>query len=222
MGVVYERTCRQTPLRRLLTAPERQALLERWYRPHHRALSAAVATLLQARDSCLIIDAHSFPSVPLSYEADQNPDRPDICIGSDDFHTPEGTHGTRGGAVQGRGWTVAVNRPFAGALVPAAYFRRDVRVRSVMIEVNRRLYLNEQTGARSARFDDCRTALTGVLHDVIDAGETIGLISPRLWSAYQKTTFCSVVDGIEIRITPGGMHPSLDRVLEDRSVRTWT
>ena len=88
MGVVYERTCRQTPLRRPLTASERQALIERWYRPHHQALTAAVATVLQTQDTCLIIDAHSFPSIPLPYEADQDADRPDICIGSDDVHTP--------------------------------------------------------------------------------------------------------------------------------------
>jgi N-formylglutamate deformylase len=88
MGVLYERTCRQTLLRRPLTPPERQALLDRWYRPHHAALTAAVATVLQSRDSCLIIDAHSFPAAPLPYETDQDLDRPDICIGSDDFHTP--------------------------------------------------------------------------------------------------------------------------------------
>jgi N-formylglutamate deformylase len=65
------------------------------------------------------------------------------------------------------GWTVAVNRPFAGALVPIEYFRTDTRVRAVMIKVNRRLYLDEQTGARDANFDRCRATLRGVLHDLI-------------------------------------------------------
>ena len=161
MGVVYERTCRRTPLRRPLRVAERQTLIERWYRPHHRTLSAAVAAVLQTRDSCLIIDAHSFPSVPLPYEPDQNPDRPDICIGSDDFHTPQALTDLAVALCRDAGWTVAVNRPFAGALVPMAHFRKDVRVRSVMIEVNRRLYLDGQTGARSPRFDDCQATPYG-------------------------------------------------------------
>ena len=74
------------------------------------------------------------------------------------------------------GWTVAVNRPFAGALVPMAHYRRDARVRAIMIEVNRRLYLDEQTGARSAAFERCRTALSAVLHHLIEATEDMSPI----------------------------------------------
>jgi N-formylglutamate deformylase len=88
MGVVYTRTSEQTPLRRTLAAHEREELLARWYRPHHAGLTAAVAAAIGGRGHCLVIDAHSFPARPLSYELDQNPDRPDICIGTNDFHTP--------------------------------------------------------------------------------------------------------------------------------------
>jgi N-formylglutamate deformylase len=171
MGVIYDRTCRQTPLRRPLLEPERQALLERWYRPHHRSLTGAVDTVLRTRNTCLIIDAHSFPSIPLPYEADQDADRPDICVGTDAFHTPPSLGNLAVTLCRDVGWTVAVNRPFAGALVPMAHFRKDTRVRSVMIEVNRGLYLDEQTGARSASFDHCRATLCGILQRVVEASE---------------------------------------------------
>lgn len=82
MGGVYERTAGQRPLRRALSAEERGQLIERWYRPHHAALPAAVSTALTTRGVCLVIDAHSFPSVVLPYEEDQRSDRPDICIGT--------------------------------------------------------------------------------------------------------------------------------------------
>lgn len=45
-----------------------------------------------------------------------------------------------------RGFSVGVNRPFAGALVPNAYYGQDQRVQSVMIEVRRDLYMDERTG----------------------------------------------------------------------------
>ena len=35
-----------------------------------------------------------------------------------------------------------INRPFAGSIVPMKYYRKDIRVMSVMIEINRRLYID--------------------------------------------------------------------------------
>lgn len=88
MGVVYTRTSSGMPLRRPLLAVERQALIESWYRPHHHRLSQVVQRALDDHGRTLVIDAHSFPSLPLPYESDQRLDRPQICIGTDDFHTP--------------------------------------------------------------------------------------------------------------------------------------
>ena len=64
-------------------------LLERYYIPHHQKLTDAVEESLLANDHCLIIDGHSFPALPLPYELNQTAFRPDFCIGTDDFHTPE-------------------------------------------------------------------------------------------------------------------------------------
>jgi N-formylglutamate deformylase len=61
------------------------------------------------------------------------------------------------------GLTVAVDRPFAGALVPAKHYRTDDRVKSIMIEVNRRIYMDELTGERLASFDNTREAVRNLL-----------------------------------------------------------
>ena len=133
-----------------------------------RRWELAVSAVLDARGACLIIDAHSFPSVPLPYEVHQDADRPDICIGTDDFHTPTALLETVERLCRNAGWTVAVNKPFAGALVPVPYFRADSRVHAVMIEVNRRLYLNEASATRGPRFDSCRSKLRTVMHHLIE------------------------------------------------------
>lgn len=59
-----------------------------------------------------------------------------------------------------RGFRVGVNRPFAGALVPNAYYGLDPRVQSVMIEVRRDLYMDERTGERLPGFADVQRVLT--------------------------------------------------------------
>jgi hypothetical protein len=43
---------------------------------------------------------------------------------------------------------VAVDRPFAGALVPMRVYRTDTRVRAIMVELRRGLYVDEQSGVR--------------------------------------------------------------------------
>jgi len=90
MGAVYTRTSRGAPLRdEAQAAREREALLARYYRPHHAALEAATAAALAAHGRCLIVDCHSFPSRPLPYEFKSSPDRwrvvhrPAVCIGTD-------------------------------------------------------------------------------------------------------------------------------------------
>ncbi len=41
-----------------------------------------------------------------------------------------------------RGYCVCINEPYTGSIVPLQFLNRDFRVRSVMIEVNRGLYLD--------------------------------------------------------------------------------
>jgi len=120
--------------------------MERWYWPHHRRLEKAVARAVDRYGSCLLIDCHSFPSRPLPYEMDQHPNRPEICLGTDAHHTPDALLQAALEAFRGEGFDVAINRPFAGALVPQSRYQTDRRVSALMVEVNRGLYINESTG----------------------------------------------------------------------------
>jgi N-formylglutamate amidohydrolase len=163
MGVIYERTSHGRALRNPPGPDARRRLLETYYVPHHAALERAVATARERYGHCTILDVHSFPSRALPYELDQAPDRPDICIGTDDFHTPQPLAQAFVRRFAEEGFSVAVDRPFAGTLVPMRYFRRDARVMSIMVEVNRRLYLDEATGAPSERFGEIQAMLSRVL-----------------------------------------------------------
>ena len=97
----------------------------------------------------MIIDCHSFASVPLPYEPDQTEHRPDFCIGADPFHTPPIIRDVLVGAIEAEGYTVAIDAPFSRALVPLSVYWKDRRVSSVMIEVNRYLYMDERSGSRN-------------------------------------------------------------------------
>lgn len=166
MGVVYTRTSDGRPLRRAPSPDERLRLLARFYEPHHAALTAAVGAALEAYGSCVVLDAHSFPARPLRYEDDQRSDRPEICIGTDPHHTPSSLRDAVVAAFEGAGFSVDVDRPLAGALVPMAFYPSEERVNAVMVEINRGLYMNEEMAARSPTFDSLRTRVLGVLDQI--------------------------------------------------------
>ena len=149
MGVIYQLTHNLDPLRRSLTDDEREELLVRWYWPHHLALCQAVDRVLDQFGRALVLDAHSFPSRALPYEINARAQRPEICIGTDQFHTSPGLAGSLSQAFDALGFDTALNTPFSGARVPAKHYRRDRRVEAAMIEVRRDLYLDESSGQLS-------------------------------------------------------------------------
>jgi N-formylglutamate amidohydrolase len=166
MGAFYTRTSMGIILRPPPDSATRQSLLDRWYWPHHSKLERMVDDVVRRLGRCLIVDCHSFPSVALPYELDQREERADFCIGTDAVHTPAVIRDAIVAAVKETRYSVAVDAPFAGALVPLSCYQKDDRISSVMIEVNRRLYMDEQSGRRSP---DLRAAVGRLVEAVAEA-----------------------------------------------------
>lgn len=144
MGAVYRSTHDGRPLRDL-DPSVRQTLLERYFHPYTEALAACVEGVLDEHGTCLLVDLHSYPSEKLPYELHGQGARPAVCIGTDDFHTPAEVTAAIAAAARRHELSTAENTPFAGTYVPLAHFGRDERVSSVMIELRRDVYIDEET-----------------------------------------------------------------------------
>ena len=101
----------------------------------------------------------------LLHENDKALDRPDFCIGTDDFHTPARIRERLSDYFVRRGYSVKVDSPFSGTMVPEAYYRKDERVMSVMIEVNRRLYINDNA-VKSGQYEMIKAVIRGAIDEV--------------------------------------------------------
>ena len=169
-GVIYTLTSGGHSLRHPPAPNEREALLNRFYRPHHARLTALVSRALEAHGKALIIDGHSFPDVPLPMERDQRAGRPDICIGTDSLHTPAPLVEALVDTCRVLGWTVRINAPYAGTIVPRSFFRQEPRVQSVLIEVNRRLYLEPDARPvrRSTDFDAVQRGVDALMDFTVE------------------------------------------------------
>jgi N-formylglutamate amidohydrolase len=158
MGATYVRTADGRPLRAL--SPERRAeLMARHYWPHHRALDAAAADRLARFGRCLVLDAHSFPTGPLPTQLACGPS-PEIGVGTQPGHTPPALRDLVVEFFRAHGYSVGIDVPFSGAMVPNACFGREPRLWSVMIEVRRDLYMDEISGERQAGFARTQAVLT--------------------------------------------------------------
>jgi N-formylglutamate amidohydrolase len=163
MGAVYTRTPDGRPLQARLDKEERDRLLDRFYRPHHRAPTEAVDAALAAHGACLIIDGHSFSSRPLPHEPDQETPRPEICIGTDPFHTPAPLAAAAIELLRGAGFSVRRDRPFSGSLVSGSHYRLEPAVMSIMVEVNRAAYVDEASGEPLPGFERASETLDALL-----------------------------------------------------------
>ncbi len=152
MGVIYTATSDLNPLRKKPTSREKERLLRFWYEPHHMRLERLVDASLKMHGKALIIDCHSFSSKALYYEANSKEKRPEICLGTDAFHTPKALQKEAYASFTAAGLDVAVNAPFSGALTPLKHYRKEPRVASLMIEVRRDLYEDESSAAVTPNF----------------------------------------------------------------------
>lgn len=144
-GVVYTHMSDGRQLAEI-SAEERARRIRSLYEPYHKAMTGLVRDKLAEFGRCLILDCHSYPRVPLPTETGDSSVRPDICVGTDEFHTPVQLIEALVEAMRVEGFSVEVNAPFEGTLVPTEFWQKDSRVQSVMIEVRRDLYCDEETG----------------------------------------------------------------------------
>jgi N-formylglutamate deformylase len=152
IGVLYERTTQLKLLRHKPTAERRRELLQRYYEPYHARLTALVSQTIERFGHCILFDCHSFPEHVLPYELSSLQERPDICLGTDAHHSPDALVQKLEAVTARFGWSCARNTPFAGMVVPLDFYG-DSRVTGAMLEVNRKLYMDEKTTQRSAGFE---------------------------------------------------------------------
>ena len=121
----------------------------------------------------LLMDCHSFSSH--SNLLCSNPPDIDICIGfNDDATCPnKALIGDIEQHFQSRGYKVGINTPFSNSKT----FEVPVEYHSVMIEVNKSLYMNEQTLEKTDGFDQLKASIQS-LYDKLLQDVEIDL-SPR-------------------------------------------
>ena len=173
-GVIYTHDSLGNRIRHELSVEDRRMLLDQYYRPWHLQLAQNIEQQKARWGYCLLLDCHSFPEEPFPHENDGALSRPDICLGCNENTSPWLLEAAETRFLQ-RGYSVAVNFPYASCLVPQR-FHGDPRVPAIMIEINRGLYLKPaprdayrlgNTALVKPEFERVRNDIWGVMLELV-------------------------------------------------------
>ena len=147
-GLIWKFTDEGLPVYdRQLSVAEVRTRIERCWRPYHAAVAEAIAAAHARHGYSIHINCHSMPAVSASHATDfPGLVHPDFVVGDRDASTASSAlsqsiceH------LQGRGYSVAYNHPYKGVELLRRYGDPARHRHSIQIELNRQLYMDEQT-----------------------------------------------------------------------------
>jgi len=134
-----------------------------YFDEHHAQLNQKTKKRLDTFGKCTVIDCHSFSDKRYWFHKQMK--LPDICIGFEQNHVDKKIVE----AVQDlfMDYTIGINKPYEGSLVPTNYWGKDFRVKSVMIEINKKLYLEADHLTKNSQFKEIQERLNTLYKTII-------------------------------------------------------
>ena len=150
---------------RRLTVEEGLARIESLYKPWHAVLRSLLQEARRLNGVAVLVDCHSMPSN--AGRADRI--KADIVVG-DRYGAscdPAFTECVES-RLRALGYAVVRNKPYAGGFITEHYGDPGAGWHALQIEINRGLYMDEATLARSAGFEELQNDLRGVMQSLIE------------------------------------------------------
>ncbi len=146
--------------RKKLSFAEARCRIQSFYRPYHAVLRSLIDEAQARFGCCVLIDCHSMPSTdggggfkPADFvlgDCHGTSCDPSVTESVDTF-------------LQGFGYVVQRNRPYAGGFTTQHYGHPNEGVHALQIEINRALYLDEKTLKRLSGFAPLKSRIGGLI-----------------------------------------------------------
>ena len=161
-GLIWRLARKQAMYARKLSVTEVENRIRRFHQPYHAALSAQIEEAYAKFGGVWHLNLHSMPTN--SYELlEIKTDRQlaDFVLGDHDGRTcAPALVDTIEAFLSGRGYVVTRNDPFKGVALIARIGRPAENRHSLQIEVNRKLYMDEESYAKSPGFGALQESLS--------------------------------------------------------------
>lgn len=143
-GAIYERK---------LSVDEVQYRIDHYWKPYHQSLQNQIESTYEKFGFLLHVNLHSMRNKSLSSDPDRGAERPDVVLGNQNNLTcSESLTKQVANLLENLGYEVAVNFPYSGQILISKYSDASINKNSIQIEINRRLYMNENTREKHSGF----------------------------------------------------------------------
>ena len=152
-----------------LTATEVMRRIDTYWRPYHLAVASALDEAFDEFGRVYHVNCHSMRARGNPMDEDGESDRPDFVISDGDGGTSD-THFTKfvSDHLLGKGFTAPCNDPYKGADLVRRYSDPERGRHSIQIEINRKLYMNEERVEKAATFQNVKDVLTDLIRTIAD------------------------------------------------------
>lgn len=145
--------------------------IDTYWRPYHQVLQRQLNEAHGLFGEAILVDCHSMPHEALDSIARGVRRRPEVVVGDRFGASASGEVVERvEAAFAAAGLAVVRNAPFAGAYITQTYGRPARCQHAVQIEIDRSLYMNEQSIRPNGNFDAFRRLMRGVVAEISAMG----------------------------------------------------
>jgi N-formylglutamate deformylase len=149
---------------RKYTVAEVEERLDRYYRPYHRELARLIEGTHKRFGKVWHLSCHCMSAVGAPTHPDPGAPRTDICLGNRDGTTCSTEFiEFLGGVFRNLGYSVKNNFPYAGGELNARHGDPKNGVESIMVELNKKLFMDVATFRRTEGFAPLRENLKKVV-----------------------------------------------------------
>jgi N-formylglutamate deformylase len=170
-GLVWRTTDEGVPIyQRKLSVAEVQARIAQCWQPYHAAVAQAISAAHAQHGYSIHINCHSMPAVASSYSTEfPGEEHADFVVGNRDETTSSPELGLLVGEhLRDLGYSVAYNHPYKGVELVRRYADPAAHRHSIQLEINRKLYMDEETLEPSDGFEALKAKLRSLTERLLD------------------------------------------------------
>ena len=152
-------------IKKPLSEKQHKQLMDRCYHPFHRKIREEFRKRGARKGKPVFhLDLHSMPSRGRAVHRDPGQTRAQAVIGNREGTSAEDSFTERVLSAYGKaGFETVLNRPYRGGRITEIYGKPERGQNTLQVELNRSLYMNEETGQKSPAFGKTQKQLCEAL-----------------------------------------------------------